>query len=47
MAIKTIVSESGKFAYDRFHFAQATESNGLCFVPVLLEVERIENYPVI
>jgi len=28
MAIKTIVSDSGKFAYDRFHFSQATESNG-------------------
>jgi len=28
MAIKTVVTESGKFAYDRFHFAQATESNG-------------------
>ncbi|MCP4752159.1 MAG: RidA family protein [Proteobacteria bacterium] len=29
MAIKTVVTESGKFAYDRFHFAQATVSNGL------------------
>jgi enamine deaminase RidA (YjgF/YER057c/UK114 family) len=29
MAIKTVVTESGKFAYDNFHFAQAVESNGL------------------
>ena len=28
MGIKSIVTESGKVAYDRFHFSQATESNG-------------------
>ena len=28
MAIKSVVTDSGKFAYDRFHFAQAVESNG-------------------
>ena len=31
MPIKTIVSESGKFSYDRFHFAEATESHGFLF----------------
>ena len=31
MAINTIVTDSGKFSYDRFHFAQATESNGFLF----------------
>ena len=28
MGIKSVVTESGKVAYDRFHFSQATESNG-------------------
>jgi len=31
MGIKSVVTESGKFAYDRFHFSQATESNGFLF----------------
>ena len=28
MAIKSVVTESGKFAFDNFHFSQAVESNG-------------------
>lgn len=31
MVIKSVVTESGKAAYDRFHFSQATESNGFLF----------------
>ena len=31
MGIKSVVTESGKVAYDRFHFSQATESNGFLF----------------
>lgn len=29
MAITPVVTESGKFAYDRFHFAEAVESGSL------------------
>ena len=31
MGNKSVVTESGKVAYDRFHFSQATESNGFLF----------------
>jgi enamine deaminase RidA (YjgF/YER057c/UK114 family) len=31
MAVKTIVSDAGKFSYDRFHFAEATSHNGFLF----------------
>ena len=31
MAIKTIVRDSAKFAYDNFHFAEAVESDGFLF----------------
>jgi enamine deaminase RidA (YjgF/YER057c/UK114 family) len=31
MGIKSVVTESGKVAYDRFHFSQATESDGFLF----------------
>ena len=33
MVIQSVVTESGKFAYDRFHFSQATESNGFLSEP--------------
>ncbi len=31
MAIETVVTESGQFLYDNFHFAEATKSNGFLF----------------
>lgn len=40
MAINTIVSEAGKFSYDRFHFAEATESNGFVFCSGIIGAER-------
>ena len=37
MGIKTVVTESGKIMYDRFHFSQATESNGLLLCSGVIE----------
>ena len=31
MSIETVVTESGQFMYDNFHFAEATKSNGFLF----------------
>jgi enamine deaminase RidA (YjgF/YER057c/UK114 family) len=31
MSIETVVTASGQYMYDNFHFAQATKSNGLLF----------------
>jgi len=40
MAINTIVSEAGKFSYDRFHFAEARESNGFVFCSGIIGADR-------
>ncbi len=40
MAIKTIVSDAGKTAYERFHFAEATESDGFLFCSGIIGAER-------
>jgi enamine deaminase RidA (YjgF/YER057c/UK114 family) len=31
MSIETVVTESGQFMYDNFHFSEATKSNGFLF----------------
>ena len=31
MSIETVVTESGRFMYDNFHFSEATRSNGILF----------------
>jgi len=31
MTIKSVVTESGKYSYDNFHFSQATVSNGMVY----------------
>lgn len=31
MGIETVVTESGRFMYDNFHFSEATRSNGFLF----------------
>ena len=31
MSIKSVVTESGKYSYENFHFSQATVCNGMVY----------------
>jgi enamine deaminase RidA (YjgF/YER057c/UK114 family) len=45
MSIETVVTESGQFMYDNFHFAEATMSNGFLFCSGVIGVDERGQVP--
>jgi len=45
MGIETVVTESGQFMYDNFHFAEATRSNGFLFCSGIIGTDEKGKVP--
>jgi enamine deaminase RidA (YjgF/YER057c/UK114 family) len=45
MGIETVVTETGQFMYENFHFAQATKSNGLLFCSGIIGTDEKGQVP--
>jgi enamine deaminase RidA (YjgF/YER057c/UK114 family) len=45
MSIETVVTESGQFMYDNFHFSEATRSNGFLFCSGVIGIDEKGQVP--
>ena len=45
MSVESVVTETGQFMYDNFHFAQATKCNGLLFCSGIIGTDEAGQVP--
>ena len=42
MGVEAVVTETGQFMYDKFHFSQATRSNGMLFCSGIFGIDAAQ-----